>query len=137
MNKRIKLTRTAMKIYMHIVRSGKSLGVREIARSLYLPPSTVYYHLKRLEELGLIQRNGDGYKVKEVVNPDEFVIVGRILIHRLIIYSFFFLGMGIGLAIMTTINGINIDKALALFTSFTAFLILFVEGLDYMKRYQE
>lgn len=137
LDERVKLTRTAMKIYMYLVKCGRVVGVREIARSLGLPPSTVYYHLKRLEELELIQRNGDGYKIKEIVNPEEFVILGKMFIPRLIVYSFFFLGISMGLIIVMVINGIDVDKALALTISSLAFLLLFIEGLNYVKKYQE
>jgi len=137
LNKKIKLTRIAMRIYMHLVRSKEPLGVREIARALHLSPSTVHYHLKRLEELSLIQKEGDGYRVKEIVNPEEFVIIGRALVHRLTIYSFFFLGIDIGIVISCIIHGINIDRVITLLISSIAFVLLFIEGLNYSRRHQE
>lgn len=126
-----------MKIYMHLVKSEKALGVREIARILKLPPSTVHYHLKRLEELGLVQKEGGDYKVKEVVKPEEFVVIGKMFIPRLTVYSLFFLGICIGLTIIMVINGINIDRILTLLTSTIAFILLFIEGLNHMRKYQE
>lgn len=131
----IKLTRTAVRIYLYLIKRGESLGVREIARALSLSPSTVHYHLKRLEELDLITKEGDGYKIKKIVSLDELIVLGKHLIPRLSIYSFFFLGVLLGLTIIATTKGLNIDRALAIAISFTAFLILFTEGLKTAKRY--
>lgn len=131
----IKLTRTAVRIYLYLIKRGESLGVREIARALSLSPSTVHYHLKRLEELDLITKEGDGYKIKKIVSLDELIVLGKHLIPRLSIYSFFFLGVLLGLTIIATTKGLNIDRALAIAISLTAFLILFTEGLKTAKRY--
>ena len=131
----VKLSRTAARIYFYLVKRKEPIGVRDIARELKLPPSTVYYNLKRLEELGLIQREGTGYSVKKILKPDEIVIIKGFFIHRLIVYSFFFLGTALGFITVSVIKGFNIDRALAIIISLTAFILLFLEGLKQTKKY--
>jgi DNA-binding transcriptional ArsR family regulator len=131
----IRLNRTAAKIYLYLVKRRESVGVRDIARELKLPPSTVYYNLKKLEELGLVQRDGDGYSVKKLLKPDEIVIIRGVFIHRLTIYSFFFLGMTLGFITTSVLYGVDIDKILAMISSITAFVILFLEGSKQTRKY--
>jgi len=131
----ISLNRTAAKIYLYLVKRRESVGVRDIARELKLPPSTVYYNLKKLEELGLVQRDGDGYSVKKLLKPDEIVIIRGVFIHRLTIYSFFFLGMTLGFITTSILYGVDIDKILAMISSITAFVILFLEGSKQTRKY--
>jgi len=131
----ISLNRTAAKIYLYLVKRRESVGVRDIARELKLPPSTVYYNLKKLEELGLVQRDGDGYSVKKLLKPDEIVIIRGVFIHRLTIYSFFFFGMTLGFITTSILYGVDIDKILAMISSITAFVILFLEGSKQTRKY--
>lgn len=135
MSNEISLNRTAAKIYLYLVKRRESVGVRDIARELKLPPSTVYYNLKKLEELGLVQRDGDGYSVKKLLKPDEIVIIRGVFIHRLTIYSFFFLGMTLGFITTSILYGVDIDKILAMISSITAFVILFLEGSKQTRKY--
>jgi DNA-binding transcriptional ArsR family regulator len=131
----IRLNRTAAKIYLYLVKRRESVGVRDIARELKLPPSTVYYNLKKLEELGLVQRDGDGYSVKKLLKPDEIIIIKGVFIHRLTMYSFFFLGTALGFIVISILHGANIDRVLATVSSLIAFTILFLEGLKQVKQY--
>ena len=135
LNKKVKLSRTTAKVYFFLVKKQEARGVREIARALGLPPSTVYYSLKKLEELGLVERARGGYRVKNIVKPDDIVIVKGLFIHRLTIYSFFFLGVAIGFITISALNGLNIDRALTIAISLTAFALFFTEGLKYTKKY--
>ncbi len=43
------------------------MSVRDIARDLNLPPSTVHYNLKRLEELGYISRGSEGFIIRNPI----------------------------------------------------------------------
>lgn len=135
LSEEIKLSRTAAKIYLHLLRKNEVIGVREIARETGLPPSTVHYNLRKLEELGLIEREGNGYKIKKVVSPDELIPIGGIFVPKLIVYSFFFLGTFVGFVIQLMADGINIDRLTATLVSLAAFAILFLEGLRDAKKY--
>jgi len=129
------LSRSALRVYVKLVESGKPLGVRELARELELPVSTVYYSLKRLEELDLVRRSGDGYAVRRVVSPEGFLVVRRKLIPRLLVYSAFFVGVVVGELALTATSGPNPDRVVAVVVSLAASLVLLFEGLAAKRRY--
>jgi len=129
------LSRNALRVYVRLVESDRPLGVRELARDLDLPVSTVYYSLKRLEELDLVRRSGDGYVIKKLVNPEGFLIIRRRLIPRLLVYSAFFVGVTIGELALVVVAGLNPDRLVAVITSLIASLILLSEGLISRKKY--
>ena len=124
----------ALKIYAYLLESSKPVGVREMARALSLPASTVHYHLKRLEELGLATRNADGYLVNKIITLEGFLLVGRKLVPRLLVYSFFFLGLTIGEIVMVISGGLNPDRLITLASCITAFSILLLEGLNARRK---
>ncbi len=112
-----------------MLESEVPLGVRELARDLNLPVSTVHYNLRKLEDLGVISRSSEGYVVSKLVPLDGFVVIRKKLIPRLMVYALFFTGITLGELIVTIMLGFNIDRLLVLITSSTASLILFIEGL--------
>ncbi|MEM4848413.1 MAG: hypothetical protein QXM55_02110, partial [Ignisphaera sp.] len=83
------------------------------------------------------EREGNGYKVKNVVSPDELIPIGGRFVPKLVIYSFFFLGVFLGFVILSIADGINIDRFSATLVSLAAFAILFLEGLRDAKKYSE
>jgi hypothetical protein len=78
-----------------MVKEGKPLGPRETMRLANLSsPSVAYWHLQKLESLGLITKNEYGeYTVKEKINISGHLWVGKTLVPRLIFYAFFFIGI--------------------------------------------
>lgn len=125
------LSRTALKIYVYLLESKDPKGVRDIARALDTPVSTVYYHLKRLEDLGVISKRGDGYVVTKIIQLEGYVFLGKKLIPRLLIYSLFFLGVSLSQTYMITVSkSITSDKLLLLILSIVAFTLFFLEGLS-------
>lgn len=129
------LGRVALRIYVFLLESSEPRGVREIARALDIPVSSVYYHLKRLEELGFISRRGDGYVVAKVVTLEGYVLLGRRLVPRLAIYSLFFLGIALGeMFVAVTTNMFNVDRALAIVSCTSAFVIFIAEALNMRAR---
>ncbi len=85
---------TALKVYAYLLRSGPA-GPREVARALNLSsPSLAYYHLKRLEESGLVSKLPDGrYTVAGPASVEGYVVIGKWLVPRLLAYSAFFAGL--------------------------------------------
>ena len=131
----IALSKTALRIYMHLVESGKPLGPREIARNLGLSPSLVYYHLKRLEELGIVLRMSDGYIVKKVIPIEGFIAIRRKFIPRMFLYGMLFLGILTGEVITIVLSrGINIERIMLLCVTILATAILFLEAMNIKKR---
>lgn len=129
------LTSTSLKIYVLLLESGESLGVREIARAIDMPPSTVHYHLKKLEELDLVEAAGLGYKVKRHLPIEGFSVIRKRLVPKLMIYSLFFLGVALGEAAVVIYRGwVGYEALVIILTSLLAFLVLFKEGYELRKR---
>lgn len=86
---------TTLNVYSCMVKEGKPLGPRETMRLANLSsPSVAYWHLQKLESLGLISKTEYGeYMIKEKVNISGHFWVGKKLVPRLIFYAFFFIGI--------------------------------------------
>ncbi|WP_054853837.1 helix-turn-helix domain-containing protein [Vulcanisaeta distributa] len=85
------LSETALRIYLLLIREGKSMSIREIQRALGLSsPGQVYHHLERLRALGLVVRDSDGYRA---VRRNGGVVEGAIILWSSVIpKSAFYLG---------------------------------------------
>lgn len=123
-----RLTDTQVKIYLYILTHSGDVSVRDIARDLDLSPSTVHYNLKRLEELGYIEKSINGYVVKNPVKLGEYIIVGRLIIPRLLIYGLFFTGVFMGTLIYTVLTELTADRLLTLLVSLIAATLFYLEA---------
>ncbi len=90
-----------LRAYLFILKSSKSVGVRELQRSLGLSsPSVAYHHLDKLMRLGLIEKDQYGeYTVVKNANVNvlqAFTQVGRLLVPRFIFYAVFFTTLLVG-----------------------------------------
>lgn len=130
------LGRVALRIYLRLLESEIPLGVRELARDLNIPVSTVHYNLRKLEELGVISKSSDGYVVSRLIPLDGFVVVRKKLVPRLVIYALFFTGITLGELIVMITLGVNIDRLLIITTSSIASVIFFIEGLVTKRRFK-
>jgi DNA-binding transcriptional ArsR family regulator len=130
-----KVSRIALRIYVTLLESSEPLGVRDIARVLDLPVSTVHYHLKKLEDLGVVKPAGLGYTVANPLKLEDYIILGRRLVPKLIVYSFFFLGIAIGeLLLILARRWITYESILIVITGLAAFTVLFYEGFKLRQR---
>ena len=78
-----------LKVYLFMVKQNKPVGVREVQRALNLSsPSLAAYHLSKLEEVGLLRREGGNYVVNKVI-LENMVRIRRMLIPRYFFYSLF------------------------------------------------
>jgi predicted transcriptional regulator len=61
---------TTLNVYSYVVKRGKPVGPREVMRGTNLSsPSVAYWHLQKLENSGLLQKNKAGeYIIKEKTN---------------------------------------------------------------------
>jgi hypothetical protein len=86
---------TTLNVYSCMVKEGKPLGPRETMRIANLSsPSVAYWHLQKLDALGLVTKNEYGeYIIKEKVNISGHLWIGKTLIPRLIFYAFFFVAI--------------------------------------------
>lgn len=84
-----------LKVYLHVLKQGKPVGVREVQRELgFSSPSVAYHHIEKLARLGIIEQDGMGnYVLTKKVDPgilQAFVNVGRFSLPRLGFYAVFF-----------------------------------------------
>lgn len=104
MSEEAELESKTLQIYVLLVAEGKPMSMREIQTRLSLSsPSVVHYHLKKLVEMGLLAKDGDGhYHVRKLVKVGllrHFLFVGRRAIPKYIFYSVFFLSLLVSCAI--------------------------------------
>lgn len=125
---------TALRIYLYLLRSGEPQGVRDIARALGIPASTVHYNLRRLGDAGLVSEDAGGYVVARVVAPEGYVVVGRRVLPRLLVHSSFFGGIAVGEAAVIYLSGLTADRLIVLAVSALASVILLLEGLSMQPR---
>ena len=131
-----------LSVYAYVVHANKAVGTREVARGANLSsPSVAHRHLKKLEDLGLIEKNEYGdYILREKTNVKGQVWVGRSLVPRLMFYSFFFIGVfsaEIGVMLFSYLTqSIAIQASFFFLTIITAIaMVLFlVEGLQLYKK---
>lgn len=79
-----------LQVYKYVLKKGKPTGIREVQNSLSLSsPRLAFYHLNKLEEVGLLKKTMEGYVVDRVVMHDS-VRLNRILVPRHFFYAVFF-----------------------------------------------
>lgn len=124
-----------IKVYALLLESKEPLSVRDIARLLDVSPSTVHYHVKKLKKLGLIRDSEEGYVVASKVTLEDYIVIGRKIVPRLIVYSFFFLGLLLGQLVVVLHRGeFTVDSFVAITASLTAFTLLLLEGYRLRKK---
>lgn len=78
-----------LEVYRLLLKTNKPLGIREIQRTLNLSsPSVAQYHLSKLEDAGLLQREKGNFVVKKIILED-CVRVSHFLVPRYLFYSAF------------------------------------------------
>ena len=84
-----------LKVYLYVVKEHRPVGPRDVMRGAHLSsPSVAYRHLQKLENMGLLVKNEDGYYVeKEKAAVRGYIWVGNRLIPNPLIFSFIFLSI--------------------------------------------
>jgi hypothetical protein len=128
---------TTLRVYAYVIKENKSVGPREVMRGANLSsPSVAYWHLQKLEALGLLQKDEYGeYVAKEKANISGHLWIGRNIVPRLMFYSLFFMGIvaiefiiiGIQFFVYEQLPGISLIYLLA--TNIIATLLFLGEGL--------
>jgi DNA-binding transcriptional ArsR family regulator len=95
---RSKLKGTTLKVYWHLLRSGKPTTIRRLQRSLgFSSPSVASYHLEKLMEMDLIKKNVRGdYELKKTISLEvmnSFVRISHLMIPRYVFYTTFFFSL--------------------------------------------
>jgi hypothetical protein len=131
-----------LNVYSYVVKKGKPVGPREVMRGANLSsPSVAYWHLQKLENSGLLEKNAAGeYLVKEKTNISGHVWIGNNLVPRLMCYSLFFLGIVIVETVIISAQYLAIGQIpnLVMFyliaTNAIAFTLFLTEGLLLRKK---
>jgi DNA-binding transcriptional ArsR family regulator len=80
---------TTLEVYRFLLKSNKPVGTRELQRALNLSsPSVATYHLSKLEDAGILKRQGGGFTVSKYLLENS-VKVNRFLIPRYFFYDVF------------------------------------------------
>ncbi|MCW4018661.1 MAG: hypothetical protein NWF00_08315 [Candidatus Bathyarchaeota archaeon] len=133
-----------LNVYTYVAKEGRPVGTRDVTRGANLSsPSVAHRHLIKLEALGLIEKNEYGeYLLKEKVDVNGHVWVGRSLVPRLIFYAFFYMGaLGAEITIIVLssfVLGFNVEVSFFFLTAMTAVaMILFLtEGIRLHRKVQ-
>jgi DNA-binding transcriptional ArsR family regulator len=80
---------TTLEVYRFLLKSNKPVGTRELQRALNMSsPSVATYHLSKLEDAGILKREGGGFTVSKYLLENS-VKVNRFLIPRYFFYAVF------------------------------------------------
>ena len=113
---------TTLKVYWYLVRVGEPVGVRQLQRALGLSsPSVAAYHLTKLVEMGLVEKDRHGdYRLKEVVQVGalrSFIRISGLMLPRFIFYAAYFATL-LAIYIIVYQASLNMDTAFALALGF-------------------
>jgi len=122
-----------LKIYVYLIERNRPASIREIAVATGLAPSSVHYHLKRMIEAGLVKRAFNGYIPAKIIGIRGYVVIGRKILPRIMIYGFFFLGLFVGELLVSFMRGFNIDRLTTIMISCASSALFFLEGLRIRK----
>jgi len=131
-----------LNVYAYIAHAAKPMGTREVTRGAHLSSTSIAHrHLQKLEDMGLIEKNQYGdYILKQKTSIQGHVWIGRNIVPRLMIYSFFFLG---AFAAETSLILLSyLTKTIAIQTSFllltgmtgATMLLFLIEGILTRKK---
>ena len=78
-----------LKVYKHVLKNDRPVGIREVQRALGLSsPTLALYHINKLEEAGFVKKQMNGYVADRVVLED-LVRFGRALIPKNLFFTVF------------------------------------------------
>jgi len=118
---------STLRVYIELVKIGKPIGVRELQRRLgFKSPSTIKYHLDRLESMGLVRKTVEGY-VARSEKPgilSTYTSLLGFMVPRLIPFA---AGLTVATIIYVVLSYPHIDYGL-LILLITSISILWIEG---------
>ncbi len=129
-----KVTGTTWDVYLYIMTSRDSVGVRDIWRSLKLStPSLAQYHVNKLLDLNLIEVAPDGKyranKAEQIAALRSFIWLRGKLIPRLVFYGAIISGMLFSYLILWPIRW-DFRDMVVIFVSVFSTLALFFEAYN-------
>jgi len=111
---------TTLRVYWFLLKSARPVGVRETQRALSMSsPSTALYHLDKLRELGVTEKDAIGqYYVKDQVHVGTlkmFLRVGHLILPRYLFYAIFLTTALAVYAVGTWIRSGSVEPSGAIF----------------------
>ena len=84
-----------LSVYLYAVRKGKPVGPRDVVKGANLSsPSVAYRHLKKLEDMGYLQKNNYGeYVTKDKAHVRGYIWIGRHMLPKMLVYSLIFMSI--------------------------------------------
>jgi len=103
-----------LRVYWYLFKNARSVGVRETQRALSMSsPSIALYHLEKLRELGIADKNAQGeYELKQQVPVGTlkmFLKVGHLILPRYLFYAIFFTTAALAYAIQSILQGNTLE----------------------------
>jgi DNA-binding transcriptional ArsR family regulator len=117
---------TTLRVYWHLLRSGKPTTIRHLQRDLsFSSPSVASYHLEKLIDLDLVKKVAGDYELKKTVSLEavsSFVRISRLMIPRYVFYTAFFLTL---LIVFTVghVGSLSLQGVFALVFGVSGFII--------------
>ncbi|UCH32166.1 MAG: hypothetical protein JSV05_01895 [Candidatus Bathyarchaeota archaeon] len=126
-----KLKGTTLRVYWHLLQSGKPTTVRRVQRKLGLSsPSVASYHLEKLMTLEIVKKNAMGdYELRKTVSLDvmsSFVKISQLMIPRYVFYTIFFITLLIVFVVRYS-HALSIQGVFALVFGGSGFVIMVYE----------
>ncbi len=111
---------TTLRVYWYLFRNTRAVGVRETQRALSMSsPSTALYHLEKLRELGVAEKDAVGqYLLKEQVQVGTlkmFLKVGHLILPRYLFYAIFLTTALAVYAVGTVVQSGGVEPAVVIF----------------------
>ncbi|MCL4518940.1 MAG: winged helix-turn-helix domain-containing protein [Thaumarchaeota archaeon] len=128
------MNETTRRIYRHLYKMGRPLGVHELQRDLGLSsPSIASYHIKKLIEQGLVREQDGGFVVDRVLF-ENMIRVRRSIIPFQTMYIVFFAST---LVIMLTVylpSSISPVYLFSVFVNIAALCFFLYETIKVQRR---
>jgi predicted DNA-binding transcriptional regulator len=128
-------------VYLYLVRNPKAVGAREVQRALnFSSPALATYHLEKLETLGLIRKEQEGYVLTKEVKIgalSQVVKFGSLILPRYIFYLTLFsvlLVCYLAFAGFTNSFELNIHSGFAVLLGLTIISVMFYECVRIWKQ---
>lgn len=125
---------TRMKIYYYLLKQKKPVPIKKIQKDLKISSvSLVYYHIRKLEEEGLVKETPEGYIVQKVI-LSEFIRIKNYVIPLSAFWASFFVS---SLILMITFLVINKPLAGEIFGIIISAIASAIFIYDILKKYRE
>lgn len=128
-------------VYLYLVRHRNPVGAREVQRKLsFSSPTLATYHLEKLETLGLIRKEQEGYVLTKEVKIgalSQVVKFGSLVLPRYIFYTVLFLALLICYLAYTLFAKsfeLNIDSGFAILLGLAIVFVMLYECVRIWKQ---